>query len=57
MYGRFVSDVATAYNQRFAYPAIADALDNALAGVAGGTLSPQDALAHVRAVTDQTLGK
>jgi raffinose/stachyose/melibiose transport system substrate-binding protein len=57
MYTRFVADVAVAQNQRFAYPAIADALDNALAGVAGGTLSAQDALASVQTVTDKTLAK
>ncbi len=57
MYNRFTEDVAVAENQRFAYPAIADALDNALAGVAGGKLTSEDALANVQAVTDKTLGK
>src|SRR5262249_54870706 len=52
MYDRFMTDLPKAENQRFAVPAIADALDNALSGVAAGTLQPEDALKSVQAATD-----
>jgi raffinose/stachyose/melibiose transport system substrate-binding protein len=45
---RFMQDLAKAQNQRFADPKVADALDNALAGVATGSLKPEDALAAVQ---------
>ena len=57
MYKRFMADLPKAENQRFASPAVAEALDNALAGVAAGSLEPQAALATVQAATDKALGK
>jgi raffinose/stachyose/melibiose transport system substrate-binding protein len=57
MSARFMADLPKAENQRFAAPAVAEALDNALAGVAGGTIEPQAALAAVQAATDKALGK
>ena len=55
MYDRFVADLPHAENQRIAHPEIADELDNVLAGVASGTVSPQDALKRVQDVTDKIL--
>ncbi|MBV9672084.1 MAG: ABC transporter substrate-binding protein, partial [Verrucomicrobia bacterium] len=55
MYDRFIADLPHAENQRIAHPEIADALDNALAGVASGTTSPEDALKRIQEVTDKTL--
>lgn len=52
---RFMTDLPKAENQRFASPAIAEALDNALAGVAAGSLEPQAALALVQAATEKVL--
>lgn len=57
MYDRFMADLPKAENQRFASPAVAEALDNALAGVATGSLTPEAALAQVQAATDKALGK
>jgi raffinose/stachyose/melibiose transport system substrate-binding protein len=57
MSARFMADLPKAENQRFAAPAVAEALDNALAGVAGGTIEPQAALTAVQAATDKALGK
>ena len=57
MYERFMADLPKAQNQRFASPAVAEALDNALAGVAAGSLEPQAALATVQAANDKALGK
>lgn len=57
LYARFMADLPDAENQRFAIPAIAEALDNALAGVAAGSLSAEDGLAAVQAATDKALGK
>ncbi|SDX79187.1 carbohydrate ABC transporter substrate-binding protein, CUT1 family [Ruegeria halocynthiae] len=57
MYARFMEDLPNAENQRFAIPAIAEALDNALAGVAAGELNAEDALASVQAATDKALGQ
>jgi raffinose/stachyose/melibiose transport system substrate-binding protein len=55
MYDRFIGDLLHAENQRIAHPEIADALDNALAGVAAGKLAPQDALKWIQEVTAKTL--
>ncbi|MBX5193698.1 extracellular solute-binding protein [Rhizobium sp. NZLR3b] len=52
---RFMEDLPKAENQRFASPAVAEALDNALAGVAAGSLEPEAALALVQAATDKAL--
>jgi raffinose/stachyose/melibiose transport system substrate-binding protein len=57
MYKRFMTELAQAQNQRFGNPEIADALDNALAGVASGKLSARDALQQVQQATDKVLGK
>ena len=57
MSARFMTDLPKAENQRFAFPAVAEALDNALAGVADGSLQPEAALAAVQAATDKALGK
>ena len=54
---RFMADLPKAENQRFAQPAVSEALDNALAGVADGSLQPEAALAAVQAATDKALGK
>jgi len=48
MSARFMQDLSKAQNQRFADPKVAEALDNALAGVAAGSLKPEDALAAVQ---------
>ena len=53
---RFMVDLPKAENQRFAIPAIADALDSALSGVAAGSLQPEDALKSVQDATDKALG-
>lgn len=50
---RFMEDLPKAQNQRFASPAVAEALDNALAGVAAGSLEPEAALASVQAATEK----
>lgn len=57
MYARFMAALPQAQNQRFGNPEIADALDNALAGVAAGKLTPESALQQVQAVTNRVLGK
>jgi raffinose/stachyose/melibiose transport system substrate-binding protein len=57
MSARFNADLVKAENQRFAVPAVAEALDNALAGVASGSIEPEAALASVQAATDKALGK
>ena len=57
MYDRFMADLPHAENQRFASPQVAEELDNVLGGVAGGTVTPQDALNRVQAATDKVLGK
>lgn len=57
MSARFMADLPKAENQRFASPAVAEALDNALAGVAAGSTEPEAALAAVQAATDKALGK
>jgi raffinose/stachyose/melibiose transport system substrate-binding protein len=56
MYDRFITDLPKAENQRFAVPAIEDALQNALSGVAAGSLQPEAALASVQVATDKALG-
>ncbi|UVK41747.1 extracellular solute-binding protein [Mesorhizobium sp. AR10] len=55
MSARFMADLPKAENQRFASPAVAEALDNALAGVAAGSIEPEAALATVQAATDKAL--
>ncbi|MGX8011660.1 ABC transporter substrate-binding protein [Mesorhizobium sp. ORM8.1] len=55
MSARFMADLPKAENQRFASPAIAEALDNALAGVAAGSIEPEAALAAVQAATEKAL--
>lgn len=57
MSARFMADLPKAENQRFASPAVSEALDNALAGVAAGSLEPEAALASVQAATEKALGK
>jgi raffinose/stachyose/melibiose transport system substrate-binding protein len=57
MFDRFMSDLPRAENQRLANPAVNDALENALAGVAAGSLEPAAALQGVQAATDKALGK
>ncbi|RUW89658.1 extracellular solute-binding protein [Mesorhizobium sp. M7A.F.Ca.US.011.01.1.1] len=52
---RFMADLPKAENQRFASPAVAEALDNALAGVAAGSIEPEAALATVQAATEKAL--
>lgn len=54
---RFMDELPHAQNQRFGNPEIADALDNALAGVASDKLSPEAALQQVQDVTARVLGK
>jgi raffinose/stachyose/melibiose transport system substrate-binding protein len=55
MSARFMADLPKAENQRFASPAVAEALDNALAGVAAGSIEPEAALAAVQAATEKAL--
>jgi raffinose/stachyose/melibiose transport system substrate-binding protein len=55
MYARFIANLPHAENQRIAHPEIADELDNVLAGIASGTVSPQDGLKRVQDVTEKTL--
>ncbi len=57
MYARFMVDLAKAQNQRFAYPSVSQALDDALAGVAAGSVEPEQALMKVQAATDKALKK
>jgi raffinose/stachyose/melibiose transport system substrate-binding protein len=55
MYNRFIADLPHAENQRIAHPEIGQELDNVLAGVASGTVTPADGLKRVQDVTDKTL--
>jgi raffinose/stachyose/melibiose transport system substrate-binding protein len=55
MYDRFITDLPHAENQRIAHPEIAQELDNVLAGVASGTVTPEDGMKRVQDVTDKTL--
>jgi raffinose/stachyose/melibiose transport system substrate-binding protein len=55
MYNRFIADLPHAENQRIAHPEIGQELDNILAGVASGTVTPADGLKRVQDVTDKTL--
>ena len=55
MYNRFITDLPHAENQRIAHPEIAQELDNVLAGVASGTVTPEDGMKRVQDVTDKTL--
>jgi raffinose/stachyose/melibiose transport system substrate-binding protein len=57
MSARFMADLPKAENQRFGIPAIEEAVDNALSGVAAGELEPEAALAAVQAATDKALAK
>ena len=57
LYDRFMAELPMAQNQRFASPVVADALDNALAGVASGSLTPAAALDQVQKATDKAFGK
>jgi raffinose/stachyose/melibiose transport system substrate-binding protein len=57
MFDRFMAALPEAENQRFASPAVAEALDNALAGVAAGDLEVAAALESVQAATDKALGR
>jgi raffinose/stachyose/melibiose transport system substrate-binding protein len=54
---RFMADLPKAENQRFGSPAVAEALDNALAAVASGSMDADAALKSVQAATDKALGK
>jgi raffinose/stachyose/melibiose transport system substrate-binding protein len=55
LYKKFMALLPDAQNQRFYSPAVQNALDNALTGVAAGTLSPSKALAQVEAVQKKVL--
>jgi raffinose/stachyose/melibiose transport system substrate-binding protein len=55
MSARFMRDLPSAENQRFASPAVAEALDNALAGVAAGSITPEAALKAVQEATEKAL--
>jgi raffinose/stachyose/melibiose transport system substrate-binding protein len=57
MEARFTADLPKAENQRFADPAVADALDNALAGVAAGSIDPSAALQAVQVAQDKAAAK
>ncbi len=57
MYRAFIAELSHAQNQRFAYPPIETAFDNAIAGVAAGKLTPVGALKQVQAATKQALAK
>lgn len=48
---RFMADLPKAENQRFSSPAVAEALDNATAGVAAGSIEAEAALAKVDEAT------
>ncbi|MNU00340.1 hypothetical protein D3C72_2434450 [compost metagenome] len=52
---RFMADLPKAENQRFSSPALAEALDNALAGVAAGSIEAEAALAKVDEATKKAL--
>ncbi len=54
IYNGFLVKLSHAHNQRFAYPVIENAFDNALAAVAAGTESPLAALKKVQSVTVST---
>ena len=52
LYDRFMSELPVAENQRFAQPKISQALEDALSGVAAGSLEPLEALEAVQKVAD-----
>lgn len=54
-YNQFMKVLPTAQNQRFFSPVLQTAVDNALAGVAAGSLTPKAALARV-AATQKKVG-
>jgi raffinose/stachyose/melibiose transport system substrate-binding protein len=53
LYKSFLTQLPKAQNQRFYSPVVQTALDNALAGVASGQLTPASALAKVQAAQKQ----
>ncbi|MFA3916701.1 ABC transporter substrate-binding protein [Ruegeria hyattellae] len=53
LYDRFMSELPVAENQRFAQPKISQALEDALSGVAAGSLEPMAALEAVQKVADE----
>jgi raffinose/stachyose/melibiose transport system substrate-binding protein len=53
MYARFMADLPHAENQRFLSPQVSEELDSVLGGVAAGSVSPEDGLKRVQAVTDK----
>lgn len=57
MSARFMKDLAVAENQRFAEPAISDALENVLSGVAAGSMTPQQGAEKMQQATDKVLAK
>ncbi|MBV9105447.1 MAG: extracellular solute-binding protein [Verrucomicrobia bacterium] len=57
MYRRFMADLPHAENQRFLSPQISEELDSVLGGVAAGSVTPEDGLKRVQAVTDKALSK
>ncbi len=56
MYHAFIGQLSHAENQRFAYPPVQTAFDNAIGGVAAGKLTPMGALKQVQAATKKALG-
>ncbi|MNV76440.1 hypothetical protein D3C71_1697920 [compost metagenome] len=50
-----MADLPKAENQRFSSPAVAEALDNALAGVAAGSIEAEAALAKMDEATKKAL--
>lgn len=56
-YTRYLAVLDQAQNQRIADPRVANALDDALSGVAAGNVSPQQALQKVQTVTNTVLGR
>ncbi|WP_434360558.1 extracellular solute-binding protein [Parasalinivibrio latis] len=57
MSARFMKDLAVAENQRFADPVISDALENVLAGVAAGSMTPEDGAKKMQKTSDEALSK
>jgi raffinose/stachyose/melibiose transport system substrate-binding protein len=53
MYARFMADLPHAENQRFLSPQVSEELDSVLGGVAAGSVSPEDGLKRVQAVSDK----
>ncbi|MEW7009840.1 ABC transporter substrate-binding protein [Lentilitoribacter sp. EG35] len=57
MYDRFMAELPNAENQRLASPVVSEALENALAGVASGDQSAEDALKAVQVANDAAMEK